>query len=82
MNWQLRVTLALEEQLHSSKTGKASEAPAEKTSVTSWKEANPLGEVKPPAGHRNGFQQQAVCYVGTAFYQTASKQDTCVQASC
>jgi hypothetical protein len=53
MNWQLRKTLALEHQLHSSKRGKATEAPAEKTSVQSWKDASPLGEVEPPAGYRN-----------------------------
>lgn len=51
------MTLALEYQLHSSKRGKAT-APAEKTSVKSWKYASPLGEVGPPAGYRNAFSNK------------------------
>lgn len=81
MNWPLGLTLALEQQLHSSKTGKASEAPRKDLSNELGR-SQPSGRGEAARWVQKRFQQQAVCYVGTAFYQTASKQDTCVRASC
>lgn len=55
MDQQLRMTLALKHQLHSSEGEKGIEVRAEKTSAKSWKDASSLGEVELTAGYRNAF---------------------------